>query len=131
MSQSTLIYVSPMGPPLDFDPFHVIFRNLSWDILDSIVHYSSTFLWPRLWLSWNPCKIRLASWATEWHYFQTLFENFGIKSCTYLIFFGSNKSPQPCYCARKIFWLKKVAEKSYSLKHFWCRLLSIQYIFQR
>ena len=46
-------------------------------------------------------------------------------------FFGSNKSPQPCYCTRKIFWLKKVAEKSYSLKHFWCRLLSIQYIFQR
>ena len=60
--------------------------------------------------------------------FQTLLDIFGIKIWGFL---GLNKSPQPINCTRKIFWLKKVAEKSYSLKHCWWRLLSIQYIFQR
>ena len=40
-----------------------------------------------------------------------------------------NKSPQPDYSTCKLFWLKKVSEKSNSLTNFWCRLLSIQYLY--
>ena len=45
-------------------------------------------------------------------------------------FGGLNKSPQPGYPTCKLFWLQKVAEISYSLKHFGCRL-PFNAIFQR
>ena len=35
-----------------------------------------------------------------------------LKVVRILGFLGFNKSPQPRYCTRTIFWLKKVAEKS-------------------
>ena len=57
-------------------------------------------------------------WPTSIQHFKRSWKILELKVARIWGFLGLNKSPQPSYCTRKIFRLKRVVEQSYSLNFF-------------